>query len=139
MNKELYVVGIGPGAYDEMTLRACNALKNSELIVGYSAYVDLIRPYFPDKEFYATPMRGETARCRYALEMAASGKRTAVVCSGDELILEQITNQLAAGMRAYTEWPGSFTNCAANRRRRKSWWWAALLRPARARRFLARR
>ena len=83
MNKELYVVGIGPGAYDEMTLRACNALKNSELIVGYSAYVDLIRPYFPDKEFYATPMRGETARCRYALEMAASGKRTAVVCSGD--------------------------------------------------------
>ena len=103
MNKELYVVGIGPGAYDEMTLRACNALKNSELIVGYSAYVDLIRPYFPDKEFYATPMRGETARCRYALEMAAAGRRT-------------------AGMRAYTEWPGLFTNCAANRKRRKSWW-----------------
>ena len=83
MNKELYVVGIGPGAYDEMTLRACNALKNSELIVGYSAYIDLIRAYFPEKEFYATPMRGEAARCRYALEMAAAGRRTAVVCSGD--------------------------------------------------------
>lgn len=83
MDKKLFVVGIGPGAYEEMTLRAANALKSCELIVGYGVYVDLLRPHFPDKEFYVTPMRGEAARCRYALEAAASGRRTAVVCSGD--------------------------------------------------------
>ncbi len=83
MDNILYVVGIGPGAFDEMTLRAAKTIESCELIVGYGVYVDLIRPHYPDKEYYVTPMRGEVARCRYALEQAKAGKHTAIVCSGD--------------------------------------------------------
>lgn len=83
MGKKLFVIGIGPGAFEEMTVRALKALESCEMIVGYSVYVELIRPHFPDKEYYVTPMRGEIERCRYALEMADVGKRTAVICSGD--------------------------------------------------------
>lgn len=83
MDKKLYVIGIGPGAYEEMTLRAHKALESCDLIVGYSVYVELVRPHFPEKEYFVTPMRGEAERCRYALQKAEEGICTAVVCSGD--------------------------------------------------------
>lgn len=82
MNK-LYVVGMGPGAYEEMTVRAVRALEQCQVIVGYTLYVDLVRRHFPGKEFLTTPMRQETERCRLALETARSGKTTAMICSGD--------------------------------------------------------
>ncbi|MBR6009671.1 MAG: precorrin-3B C(17)-methyltransferase, partial [Clostridia bacterium] len=49
MNK-LYVVGIGPGSAEDMTVRAARALENADVIVGYQVYNDLVRPLFPDKE-----------------------------------------------------------------------------------------
>ena len=82
MNK-LYVVGIGPGAYEEMTILAVKALEQCQVIVGYTLYVDLIREHFPQKEFLTTPMRQETERCRLALDTAQSGRTAAMVCSGD--------------------------------------------------------
>lgn len=80
---KLYVVGIGPGSYEQMTLKAIHALEESQIIVGYTVYVDLIREHFPGKEFLTTPMRQETQRCRMALSQAAEGKTIAMVCSGD--------------------------------------------------------
>lgn len=80
---KLYVIGIGPGAYEDMTVRAIQTLKKCELIVGYKVYNALVRPYFPDKEYYETPMTGEVQRCRYALERAKTGIPTALICSGD--------------------------------------------------------
>lgn len=82
MNK-LYVVGIGPGAADEMTLRAHAALERAQVIVGYGAYIELVKPLFPDKEYLETPMRRETERCRMAIDSALSGRITALICSGD--------------------------------------------------------
>ena len=82
MNK-LYVVGIGPGSYEEMTLRAIRTLKQCQVIVGYTVYVDLVKEHFPDKEFLTTPMRKEVERCRLAFEQAAGGKDTGMICSGD--------------------------------------------------------
>lgn len=76
-------VGIGPGGADDMTVRARRALASAEVIVGYTTYVNLVRDAFPQAEFVTTGMRGEERRCRMALERAASGKRVAVVCSGD--------------------------------------------------------
>ena len=81
--KKLTVVGIGPGNYDGMTVGAVKALEKADLIVGYTAYCDLMRPYFPGKKFLSTPMMQEVERCRLALEHAASGKNTAMICSGD--------------------------------------------------------
>lgn len=79
----LYVVGIGPGDRENMTLRADRALRECGVIVGYETYVDLIRDRYPDKEFLSTGMTREIDRCRAALELAGGGKDVAVVCSGD--------------------------------------------------------
>lgn len=79
----LTVVGLGPGAGADLTGRARHALECAELIVGYTAYINLIRDEFPHKEMTSTGMRKEVDRCRMAVEAAASGKDVAVVCSGD--------------------------------------------------------
>ncbi|MBE5986818.1 MAG: precorrin-3B C(17)-methyltransferase [Paenibacillaceae bacterium] len=80
---KLYVIGIGPGSYEDMTIRAVNALNDSEIIVGYTVYVDLLREHFPEKEMLTTPMRQEQERCQMAILKALEGKRVAMVCSGD--------------------------------------------------------
>lgn len=81
--RKLYVVGIGAGSYDMLTVGAVRALENAEVICGYTEYVKLIRPYFPDKEYITTPMMQEVERCRIAVESAKSGRLTAMICSGD--------------------------------------------------------
>lgn len=82
LNK-LYVVGIGPGEYEQMTIRAARVLHGCEVIVGYTVYVDLVREHFSGKEFLTTPMRREEERCRMAFEQASKGRTTAMICSGD--------------------------------------------------------
>jgi len=77
------VVGIGPGDYNEMTVRAVNALNDCDVIVGYHVYVDLVKEHFPGKEFHTTPMRREVDRCRIALDLAREGRDVAMICSGD--------------------------------------------------------
>lgn len=81
--KQLYVVGIGPGEYEQMTLKAIKTLENSELIIGYTVYIDLIRKYFPEKEMRSTSMMQEVERCHMALSEADQGKKVSMVCSGD--------------------------------------------------------
>lgn len=80
---QLYVVGIGPGDYRNMTLEAEEILKSCEVIAGYQVYVELIRAHFPQKEYIVTGMKQEEKRCHLALAAAKSGRSTAVVCSGD--------------------------------------------------------
>ncbi len=80
---KLFVVGIGPGSRENMTIRALNALESSDAIVGYGVYTDLIRPLFPDKEYLETPMRKEKDRCITAIELALSGRSIAMISSGD--------------------------------------------------------
>lgn len=77
------VVGIGPGSYEDMTVRAVSAIRSSDVVVGYTVYAELVRKHFPEKEFRTTGMRREEERCRLALDLAASGKKVAMVCSGD--------------------------------------------------------
>ena len=66
-----------------MTVRADNALKNAQIIVGYTVYVDLVKERYPGKEFLTTPMTRETVRCQLALDKAREGKTVAMICSGD--------------------------------------------------------
>ncbi len=77
------VVGLGPGGGADLTGRARAALEDCDLIVGYTAYIELIRGDFPKKETLSTGMRREVDRCRAAVEAARTGKDVAVVCSGD--------------------------------------------------------
>lgn len=83
MNGNLYVVGLGPGDASMLTGQARAALAASDVLCGYTVYVELVKPLFPEKETYTTAMRGEMERCRWALETAAVGKNVALVCSGD--------------------------------------------------------
>ena len=80
---KLYVVGIGPGDAAHMTAQARQAIDAADILCGYTVYVELLRPLYPNKEVYSTGMRGELERCRWALEAAASGRSVALVCSGD--------------------------------------------------------
>lgn len=82
MNK-IYVVGIGPGDYESMTLKAVRVLEECDVIVGYTVYVKLVEEYFPGKEFLTTPMRQEKERCELAFFEAGKGKTVAMICSGD--------------------------------------------------------
>lgn len=80
---KIYVVGLGPGGIEQMTPRALNAIKNSDVVTGYDYYISLIKPYIGDKETFSTPMTKETERCKKALEFALNGKTVAMVSSGD--------------------------------------------------------
>lgn len=81
--KKIYVVGLGPGDEKYMTQAAHAALMESEIIVGYDLYVELIKALIEGKTVLSTPMKQEVARCRMALEHALEGRTVAMVCSGD--------------------------------------------------------
>ena len=81
--KKLYVVGIGPGDEKSMTAACRDAIEQSNVIVGYSKYVELVAPLYPKKRVLSTSMTREAERCRAALLLAAQGETVSVVCSGD--------------------------------------------------------
>lgn len=80
---KIYIVGIGPGAHDQMTIKAMDVLKESQVIVGYTRYIQLIKEYTVGKCVYSTGMHGELERCNKAVEYAKNGFTTVVVSSGD--------------------------------------------------------
>ena len=79
----VYVVGLGPGAEEQMTVRAQKVLEHCPVLIGYNVYIDLVKEQFPDKIFLSTPMRKEPERCRMAFEEAEKGQDVAMICSGD--------------------------------------------------------
>ena len=80
---KLSVVGMGPGDLRFLTGAARTAIERADLLCGYTLYVDLLRPYWPEKETFTTGMTREIERCRACLEQAAAGREVALVCSGD--------------------------------------------------------
>ena len=80
---KLYVIGIGPGGADQMTPRARQVIEHSDIIAGYTTYIDLVRPLIGDKEILQTPMKKEIDRCKLARDAALSGKTVSMICSGD--------------------------------------------------------
>ncbi len=81
--KNIYVIGMGPGTEEMMTPEAMHALEASDVIVGYTVYLELLGEKFQEKEFLSTPMKQEEKRCRMAFEEAEKGKQVAMICSGD--------------------------------------------------------
>jgi precorrin-3B C17-methyltransferase len=80
---KIYVVGLGPGEWNQMTQRAVEVLGECDVITGYDVYVDLIRDRFRDKNLITTPMKKEAERCHIAIQEALKGQTVAMVCSGD--------------------------------------------------------
>ena len=94
-----------------MTVQAKKVLDACPVIIGYTVYIDLVRPLFPEKQFLSTPMRKEADRCKMAFEEVKKGVDVAMVCSGDSgiygmagLIYEIGRDYLRSGLRLF---PGS--------------------------------
>ena len=83
---KLYVVGFGCGSFEGMTVQAQRAIEKSDIIVGYTVYAELMKEYFPDKDYFCTGMRQEKERVMYALEQTAGGKDVSLICSGDSSV-----------------------------------------------------
>jgi len=66
-----------------MTPRALTAVETSDVIVGYKTYVKLIEPIIASKEVVSTGMTKEADRCREAITLAETGRRVALISSGD--------------------------------------------------------
>ena len=81
--KKIYVVGIGPGAWEKMTIEASAILKSCDVIIGYTKYIELVEKELGEKKFLSTPMTREVERCEMAFEEAMKGETVAFVCSGD--------------------------------------------------------
>jgi cobalt-precorrin 5A hydrolase / cobalt-factor III methyltransferase / precorrin-3B C17-methyltransferase len=80
---KIYVVGTGPGSLEHMTRAAMDAIRQSDVIVGYGTYLGLIRELLQDKEVVSTGMTQEADRCGKAIELARAGKTVSVISGGD--------------------------------------------------------
>jgi cobalt-precorrin 5A hydrolase/precorrin-3B C17-methyltransferase len=79
----IYIVGTGPGAIEHITPYAQNAIRNSDVIVGYGTYIELIKGLIKDKQIVSTEMTQEVDRCKKAVELAMKGKTVSVISGGD--------------------------------------------------------
>ncbi len=79
----LTVLGLGPGGAAWLTPAARAALADATDILGYTTYVNMAGPLRDDQRVHGTDNREEMQRARHAFELAAEGRRVAVVSSGD--------------------------------------------------------
>lgn len=79
----LTVLGLGPGGAAWLTPAARAALAQATDILGYTTYVNMAGPFRADQRVHGTDNREEMQRARHAFELAAEGRRVAVVSSGD--------------------------------------------------------
>jgi cobalt-factor III methyltransferase len=80
---KLLVIGFGPGSFEHMTKRAQEAIQESDCIIGYKTYVELIQDLLTDQEIISTGMSEEVSRAQAAVRLAEQGKKVAVISSGD--------------------------------------------------------
>ncbi|WP_066048944.1 precorrin-3B C(17)-methyltransferase [Robertmurraya korlensis] len=83
MKGKLLVIGFGPGSEEHITKRARTALQESDMIIGYKTYVDLIEGLLNGQEIISTGMTEEVSRAQEAVRQAELGKKVAVISSGD--------------------------------------------------------
>lgn len=79
----IYIVSTGPGLIECMSGEAIEAIKKSDVVVGYSKYVNLLEPLLTGQETFVNGMKKEVDRCRKALELSKEGKIVSMVSGGD--------------------------------------------------------
>lgn len=83
MKGKLLIVGFGPGSEEHMTKRAREAIEESDIVIGYKTYIDLVADVIGDKQVISTGMTEEVSRAQEAVKWAERGKTVAVISSGD--------------------------------------------------------
>lgn len=99
------VLGLGPGNPRLLPALVIDALRDSDMIIGYSRYLHQIDGLFPHIPRLASGMRHEIERAEYAVRLAKEGRRVAVVSGGDAgiygmagLILETLEKEHLNGI-----------------------------------------
>ncbi len=82
-NGKIILVGFGPGAEQHMSVRALQAIEESDVVIGYSTYIKLVKNLLQNKEVIRKGMTEEIDRCIEAYEQAMHGKTVALISSGD--------------------------------------------------------
>ena len=104
---QLIVAGIGPGSPEDITPAVIQAVKNSDVVIGYKYYFQFIEPYLePGTECIDTGMKREKARAEQAFELAEQGKTVCVISSGDAGIYGMAPpggNRSIAGYQCFSE------------------------------------
>lgn len=80
---KIFVVGFGPGDFKHITTRAVEALQQSDMIIGYKTYVELIQDLVSAKSIVSTGMTEEVSRAQEAVRQAEAGSIVSVISSGD--------------------------------------------------------
>ncbi|MDY0224829.1 MAG: precorrin-3B C(17)-methyltransferase [Candidatus Methanomethylophilaceae archaeon] len=81
---KLYIIGLGPGKSEEMTFCAQRILKDSDVVIGYSAYINLIRNQLSDRtEIVTTEMVKVVERADVAVRESMKGRTVSIISSGD--------------------------------------------------------
>ncbi len=83
MSGKLFIVGVGPGHHDHMTFRAKKVIEESDTIVGYTTYVNLVQDLITGKDVYQYAMTQEVERAQQCIDLAKEGKIVSLVSSGD--------------------------------------------------------
>jgi len=79
----IYLVGFGPGDEQNMTFRAKDAINQSDVVIGYTTYINLVKDLLDGKEVIKKGMTEEIDRCIEAYESAKKGKVVSLLSSGD--------------------------------------------------------
>ena len=118
----LFLVGIGPGSLEEMTVRAKNILQAADTVIGYTTYIRLIYPLLAGKEVIESGMTREKERCQRAIDEALQGKKVALISSGDSgiygmsgLLLELMDKDSRARENTGRNGAGSAGFCCGSR------------------------
>ncbi len=84
MNKLLTLISLGPGGLEYLPPIARQAIESAEIVIGYRLYLDFIRPLLsPTQTVIESALGEEMDRANRAIDLAAEGKRAALVSSGD--------------------------------------------------------
>ena len=80
----IFVAGIGPGSAGDITPAVLEAVRQSDVIIGYKYYFQFVEPYLsPGTECVDTGMKKERERAEEAFARAEEGRTVCVVSSGD--------------------------------------------------------
>lgn len=102
----LSIVGLGPGDPNGLTGEAMAALRAADDLVGYETYVNLVPESVGPKRRHISGNRVELDRAREALDLAVTGRRVALVCSGDPGIFAMAAAVMEVLEAEPTGWTG---------------------------------
>ena len=79
----LYIVSTGPGGILHLTIEAQKAIEASNVVVGYTKYIEDITPLIQNKKVMTSGMTEEISRCDMAISSAIEGNTVSLVSNGD--------------------------------------------------------